>query len=72
MFVQKASLKHNLFILSVVNMLILLSFISINQGNKYLFKAYFSQNCFYHKKGIKQPKCYDGEISYELRVVRCK
>ena len=53
MFVQKASLKHNLFTLSVVNMLILLSFISINQGNKYLFKAYFSQNCFYHKKRDK-------------------
>ena len=64
MFVQKASVKHNVFIVSVVNMLILLSFISINQGNKYLFylKRIFSKIVFIRKIGTKQPESFDEFI----------
>ena len=64
MFVQKASVKHNVFIVSVVNMLILLSFISINQGNKYLFylKRIFSNIVFIRKIETKQPESFDEFI----------
>lgn len=64
MFVQKASVKHNVFIVSVVNMLILLSFISINQGNKYLFylKRIFSKIVFIRKIGTKQHESFDEFI----------
>lgn len=64
MFVQKASVKHNVFIVSVVNILILLSFISINQGNKYLFylKCIFIKIVFISKIGTKQPESFDEFI----------